>query len=379
MNDLRQPSRHFIVGVVVLIIGLALLAEQLGYAEANWIFRLWPLILIYFGVNKLASSYELTGRFWGGFLTLLGVSFLLEEMGFSHIHFITIWPVFLICVGVLLILRRYENQVRPGAYPPPPPPGPQPGGGGAPPPEGPSTAPPTGEPQPAASAPPQAAPQPEFAPQAPPQAQTSAQAPPPPPPTAQWPYCPPGWDPNNWRHQRAWRRFERSMNRLSNEFNQRWDPRAGWAPTSGPEAAPGPQQNPNWQYGPRPHWDTRPGWSESSEPRLNDVDIFWGTRRRILSKNFLGGEIVAIFGGFEIDLTQADFPGNEIAIDIVAIFGGGEIRVPVNWDVVVENVGIFGGSHNKTWHPEQPSAGGPPIKRLHIKGISIFGGITIKN
>lgn len=143
------------------------------------------------------------------------------------------------------------------------------------------------------------------------------------------------------------------------------------------------QSNNQWQ-GTQANWGGA-NWTDSSQPHLDDVYIFWGGRRRILSKNFAGGDIVAIFGGFEIDLTQADFPGDQVEIETVAIFGGGELRVPPNWEVIVENLGIFGGTSDRTWHANSvPAAAAPatpaaPIKRLIVKGVAIFGGLTIKN
>ncbi len=118
MLDTRHPSRHLIIGVVILMLGVILLLDQLGFLEADKIFLFWPLILIYVGVNKLQTRRNSTGTFWGAFLVLLGISFQLEELGLSHIRFGTIWPVFLICVGILLILQRYERHGR--WYPPTP-------------------------------------------------------------------------------------------------------------------------------------------------------------------------------------------------------------------------------------------------------------------
>lgn len=373
MTDQRRPSRHFVVGVVILLLGLVLLLDQLGFAEANKIFLFWPLILIYFGLHKLLGSNDMVGRFWGGFLTLLGLSFQLEELGFRYVRFGTVWPVFLICVGVLLILRRYESRHAPPSYPPPQP-GPEPPGApDAEPPAAGSTPPPPRADAPGPGAPgsePAAASQPAQSaaqPQSPPEAQARPQTPP------QQPNYP-GWDPNDWRHQRAWERFERKMNRMSDRINNPWEPRSSWAPNSGQ------QSNQNWQS--RTNWQPNPNWYDSSEPRLNEVNIFWGTRRRIISKNFMGGEIVAIFGGFDLDLSQADFSGPEIAINAVSIFGGGEIRIPANWEVAVESVGIFGNVHDRTWHPQQQgqqATAAAAVKRLVIKEVSIFGGITIKN
>lgn len=382
MNDSRHPSRHFVVGVVVLLLGLVLLLDELGFTEANRIFRFWPLILIYFGLHKLLDAGEMVGRFWGGFLALLGLSFLMEELGFSYIRLGTIWPVFLICVGALLIMRRYQSRNAPPYYPPPPPPpGPEPPGA-------PGTEPPGADSSPSvpgvdvsASVPPGNQPPPANPPpgqasqesQAPPGAQARSQTPP-------WdPSAYPGWDANNWRHQEAWRRFEEKMNRMSERLNRKWGPGSNWAPD------PGQQPNFNWQS--RSNWQSDAAWYASTQSRLDEVNIFWGGRKRIVSKSFTGGEIVSIFGGFEIDLTEADIQGGEAKLDIVAIFGGGEVRVPRNWHVVLKTVGIFGGASDRTVHPQQDgsqlsAAGasvGPAVKTLIIDGVSLFGGVGIKN
>lgn len=370
MNDARHPDRHFIVGVIVLALGVILLLDQLGLWQVT---KFWPLILIYFGVNKLTTRHDMNGRFWGGFLTLLGIAFQLQELGYSRVRFETIWPVFLICIGVLLLLRRYEAR-RWSDYYGPPPPSPVPPG--PPTPDSPSSN--TAPSEPAASSP-QAEPtasSSSSSTDAPPQSVPGSGQQIPPQPNAApgwdqqwWRWNPPQWQGDPARQQRFNERMKRRMERFDarmNRFNEQWQ-----------------QRQSTWESR-QSHWQPNSNWCDSSEPRLNDVNVFWGGRRRIISKNFMGGEIVAIFGGFEIDLRQADFQGDQIAIEVVTIFGGGEIRVPTSWEVVVDSVGIFGGTGDRTNHPAPPSqtASGsatPPVKRLNIKGVSIFGGLTLKN
>jgi hypothetical protein len=368
VTDSRHPNRHFVIGVIILVLGVILLLDQLGFTGAN---KLWPLLLIYFGVNKFSTSRDPVGRFWGGFLALLGISLELEALGSGYIRFGTIWPVFLICVGVLLILRRYETRRWMESYPPPPPPPPFP--------ETPGT--PGGEPTPERARQDAAANAPEPGPAAGPapspagsqQAQTPPQPPPPPPSQGQANYYGPGWDPEAWRQHRSWQKFQRRMDRMSERMNRRWGPGSNW------------EGRTNWQA--NSGWAPHPHWYESTEPRLNEVNVFWGGRRRIVSKNFMGGEIVAIFGGFEIDLTEADIQGSQAKLDIVALFGGGEVRVPQNWNVILETVGIFGGASDRTRHPDPANAAasgagtqaGPAVKTLIIDGVSLFGGVTIKN
>lgn len=359
MTSSGHPDRHFIVGIIILALGVILLLDQLGLSQVT---KFWPLLLIYFGINKLTKRPDMNGRFWGGFLTLLGIAFQLQELGYSRIRFETVWPVFLICIGVLLLLRRYEGRHWPGYYgPPPPPPSPGPPSPGAPPPE-----PPAGEST--AAGPPQA--EPAASPFPPPPAGPQQPGPDPQarPPQSNFG---PNWGcgSNAWndrfsrKFQRRMERFDERMNRFNQRMNEDWQ-----------------RRNSRWEH--QSHWQSNSNWYDSSEPRLNDVNVFWGTRRRIISKNFVGGEIVAIFGGFEIDLTQADFQDNQVVIEVVTIFGGGEIRVPANWEVVVDSVGIFGGTGDRTNHPASQDSSGstaPSGKRLIIKGVSIFGGLTLKN
>ncbi|MGB9068048.1 MAG: DUF5668 domain-containing protein, partial [Candidatus Acidiferrales bacterium] len=122
-NPYRRPAQnHFIVGLVILGLGVILLFDRIGILDAGRIFLFWPLILIWFGYHRFVHAPSMSRRFWGGFLLLLGVSFQAEELGFSHVRFDTIWPVLLICAGILLILKRYEARNSWENIPPGPPP-----------------------------------------------------------------------------------------------------------------------------------------------------------------------------------------------------------------------------------------------------------------
>ncbi len=82
---------------------------------------------------------------------------------------------------------------------------------------------------------------------------------------------------------------------------------------------------------------------------------------------------VAIFGGVEIDLTDAVFESPEVVIEVVAIFGGVDIKVPENVSLHGTGVGIFGGFDVK----EQTSAD-PYAPVVLVKGAAIFGGCEAK-
>jgi predicted membrane protein len=112
----------------------------------------------------------------------------------------------------------------------------------------------------------------------------------------------------------------------------------------------------------------------SSEDYLDTTAFFGGVHKKIVSKNFKGGDIVTIMGGTELDLSQADFTGM-VKLDVVQIMGATKIIVPAHWEVRTDVTAIFAGFEDKR---QQPSLNNPD-KVLLIDGTSLFGGIELKN
>jgi hypothetical protein len=88
--------------------------------------------------------------------------------------------------------------------------------------------------------------------------------------------------------------------------------------------------------------------------------------------------MIAVFGGIEVDLREANIsPGKEVVVDANATFGGIELRVPYSWEVVTRGMGIFGGYEDKTVPPRPTEGVTPP--RLLVTGYAVFGGVSIQN
>lgn len=108
---------------------------------------------------------------------------------------------------------------------------------------------------------------------------------------------------------------------------------------------------------------------------INSVNVFGGSNQVIYSKNLKGGEITAVFGGGDINLTQADFDG-QIIIDVTAVFGGIKIVVPPTWQVKSEVTAILGGVDDKRTiyaTTEQPT------KQVIVRGVVLLGGVEFKS
>lgn len=107
---------------------------------------------------------------------------------------------------------------------------------------------------------------------------------------------------------------------------------------------------------------------------LDVAAVFGAVKKNCYSKNFKGGESVAIFGGSEINLMHADFNGT-IKLELVNVFGGTTLFVPAHWQIRSEAVAIFGAVEDKRPRP----AGVSSDKIVLLEGFVMFGGIDIKS
>ena len=110
------------------------------------------------------------------------------------------------------------------------------------------------------------------------------------------------------------------------------------------------------------------------EEAIDEVCIFGGSERNIITPRFKGGRIVAVFGGTSINLTQSSLAEGQNVMDVMAIFGGATLIVPADWNVKFEIFNILGGFSDKRQNLNIDQS-----KVLVIKGLALFGGGEIKS
>lgn len=252
-NIAKSNSGKIVTGLIILIAGIVLLFNQLGYHFPDWLFT-WPMILIAIGlISGVKHQFKNAGWI---FMMLLGGIFLLDKIEPSLQIIEFGWPVLIIILGLWMIFGRNQH-----------------------------------------------------------------------------PAC----------------KLQRKENR-----KKRWEQKF-----NGPEST---EQESD-------------GTLPKSDDYLDTVSIFGGVTKRVFSKDFKGGEIVNIFGGSEIDFTQADINGR-IILNVTQVFGGTKIIVPSHWQVVSDLAAVFGGiddKRNVNTHVTNMD------KVLVLKGTSIFAGIEIRS
>lgn len=117
--------------------------------------------------------------------------------------------------------------------------------------------------------------------------------------------------------------------------------------------------------------------SEESE-RLQLIAFMGGSELNYTTQSLQGGEVVAVWGGYKLDFTQADMEEDSMELNIYCIMGGCEIVVPPNWEVEKRGaVCIMGGFSNKTKCLAEELE--LPRKKLIVKGLALMGGGEVRN
>ena len=97
-------------GVLVIVIGVLFLVDKAGIAELDSLLDWWPSLFILYGAWRLIAN-----RFRSLFLPLLlifgGVVLQLRELDTADV-FSTIWPAFLIALGVAIVIGGMRSRNR---------------------------------------------------------------------------------------------------------------------------------------------------------------------------------------------------------------------------------------------------------------------------
>lgn len=228
-----RATPQVVLGLIIVVIGVLFTLDNMDIIYAHDYLRYWPILIVIYGIAKMAQPRSAQGRFAGLIFTLIGLALLLDKMDFLDFRLWDFWPLIIVLVGLSLIWRSFQRTTTPSV-----------------------------------------------------------------------------------------------------DMTAAADPGA----------------------------------------TLSGMAFMSGLKRTSNSQEFRGGELTAIMGGCEIDLRQAAIKEGDAVIDVFAFWGGIEIKVPLDWSVVVEATPLLGGFDDKTRPPQGGSA-----KRLIVKGYAIMGGVEISN
>lgn len=113
-HDIR--SGRLIVGGVLLALGAALLAAELGIVLPVRIWRWWPIVPLALGVSRLAFSTDPARRRGGFWLVVLGIWGGVCMLGLFGLGWGSSWPIWLIAIGLRIVLDGLRRNGPEGAH-----------------------------------------------------------------------------------------------------------------------------------------------------------------------------------------------------------------------------------------------------------------------
>lgn len=105
----RSLSR-FVFGLGLLVIGVVVLLDNLHVIEGRDYFRYWPVLLIVWGLAKLADPRRPGGRFFGFIILGTGVVLLLENLGTIAWNVWDLWPLILVLIGLSMVWETIHGR-----------------------------------------------------------------------------------------------------------------------------------------------------------------------------------------------------------------------------------------------------------------------------
>ena len=117
----------------------------------------------------------------------------------------------------------------------------------------------------------------------------------------------------------------------------------------------------------------RPAPATARKPVRWMVAIMSGSHRRGRFRAVGRINAIAIMGGDDIDLREAEIEGGELTINLFAFMGGANIYIPDSVEFDVGGFSLMGG--NTEYGVERPPRPGAPVIRLRT--WNLMGGATI--
>jgi predicted membrane protein len=98
-----RPTPQLVLGILIIVLGVLFTLDNLGILHAADYLRLWPALLIIFGLTKLSQPGEAPSRFIGLIFATLGILLLLDNLNLVRFRIWDLWPLILVLLGIAMI------------------------------------------------------------------------------------------------------------------------------------------------------------------------------------------------------------------------------------------------------------------------------------
>jgi hypothetical protein len=109
----RHFMSHFLLGLLAIAVGVALLLERSGILEMGFVRHYWPFLLVLFGIGRIIEfphPETVIKEFW---LVFIGLWLYISLEHLWGLSFANTWPMVIIFCGLSLILKNLFRKSNP--------------------------------------------------------------------------------------------------------------------------------------------------------------------------------------------------------------------------------------------------------------------------
>ena len=118
----------------------------------------------------------------------------------------------------------------------------------------------------------------------------------------------------------------------------------------------------------------------TSSDRVRMVSVMGRAEHTNRAEAFRGADVTNVMGRSELDLREATMvPGDSASLRVVSLMGGVVVRVPPNWTVDTGAVSAIGAVRDERPRLREGDAPTGPGPRLVLRGLVMFGRLTIRS
>lgn len=109
----RNTGRVFL-GMIIIVVGMAMLADRTGYEDIHLPAHMWPLILIALGLAKMmdppvSRHGRPRSRRSGAWLLWIGTWGMVNEFHWFGFDYDTSWPLLIVGAGLLTVWGAIDS------------------------------------------------------------------------------------------------------------------------------------------------------------------------------------------------------------------------------------------------------------------------------
>ena len=105
----KGPSARLVIGIAITALGVLLLLDSAGLLEADRVLRFWPLVLVALGLVMVRRGFQGGNWFPGAAVLIVGLILVAQRLGFAQLDFDKLWPLFIILVGLGILTRAFRG------------------------------------------------------------------------------------------------------------------------------------------------------------------------------------------------------------------------------------------------------------------------------